>query len=169
MPAALTLTSLGADSRNVWLFDTFAGMSRPGEFDLDPRGRRMIDRWEKRQGRIHNPVFAFGSLDEVRANMASTGYPSARIRFVPGEVEQTIPDQAPDEIALLRLDTDWYESTRHELEHLWPRLNPGGVLLIDDYGHWVGARKALDEHFEGRDDAPLLNRIDYSGRAAIKS
>ncbi len=169
MLVAITLADLDADPRELWLFDTFAGMSPPGEFDLDPGGRRMVDRWHRHEGRVHDSVFAYGSLDEVRHNMASTGYPDEKTRLVPGPVEQTIPEQAPEEIALLRLDTDWYESTRHELEHLWPRLRPGGVLVIDDYGHWAGARKAVDEYFAGRRDAPLLNRIDYSGRIAIKA
>ena len=82
--------------------------------------------------------------------MASTGYPPDRVRYVKGPVERTIPDRLPGgPIALLRLDTDWYESTRHELLHLFPLLSPGGVLIIDDYGHWSGARKAVDEYLGG--------------------
>ena len=83
-------------------------------------------------------------------------------------MEETIPARAPDDLALLRLDTDWYESTRHELEHLYPRLCDGGVLLLDDYGHWEGARRAVDEYFEAAGRAPLLARIDYTGRVAVK-
>jgi hypothetical protein len=87
---------------------------------------------------------------------------------VKGKVEDTIPLRAPPKIALLRLDTDWYESTRHELEHLYPRLSPGGIMIIDDYGHWQGARAAVDEFLE-RTAAPLfLHRIDYTGRLLIK-
>jgi hypothetical protein len=87
---------------------------------------------------------------------------------VRGKVEDTLPAQAPEQIALLRLDTDWYESTRHELEHLYPRLVSGGVLIIDDYGYWQGARQATDEYFAGRGIHLLLNRIDITGRIAIK-
>jgi O-methyltransferase len=90
------------------------------------------------------------------------------MRFVKGLVEETIPDEAPSEIALLRLDTDWESSTRHELEHLWPRLAVGGVLIVDDYGHWAGARAAVDAFFATREDRPLLNRIDYTGRIAVR-
>ncbi len=100
--------------------------------------------------------------------MASTGYPEERLHFVKGKVEETIPGDLPGKIALLRLDTDWYESTRHELEHLWPLLVPGGVLIIDDYGHWAGARRAVDEFFADRVDAPLLNRVDYTARVGVK-
>src|SRR5437867_1862945 len=84
------------------------------------------------------------------------------------EVEDTIPQHAPERIALLRLDTDWYESTKHELEHLYPRLAPHGVLIIDDYGHWVGAKQAVDEYFATQKLKPFLNRLDYTGRLVIK-
>ena len=97
-----------------------------------------------------------------------TGYPSERIHFVPGKVEDTIPASAPESIALLRLDTDWYESTKHELVHLFPRLATSGVLIIDDYGHWRGSRLACDEYFEQNRVPILLNRIDFTGRIALK-
>ncbi len=96
-----------------------------------------------------------------------TGYPAGQTHFVPGMVEETIPASAPEKIALLRLDTDWYESTRHELEHLFPRIVDGGVLIIDDYGHWAGARRAVDEYFRNQGIALLLNRLDYTGRIGI--
>ena len=100
--------------------------------------------------------------------MISTGYPRDRFRLVKGKVEDTIPQHAPERIALLRLDTDWYESTRHELAHLYVRLVPNGVLIIDDYGHWQGARRAVDEFFATCTPKPLLQRLDYTGRLAIK-
>ena len=84
-------------------------------------------------------------LDVVRQAMAATGYPEDRLHYHPGLVEDTTPGRAPETIALLRLDTDWYASTKHELEHLYGRLSPGGVLILDDYGDWEGARKATDE------------------------
>jgi hypothetical protein len=164
----LAALALADRSRALWLYDTFAGMSEPTEHDVAPDGARMVDEWDRHRGRADDPVFAFGALDEVRANMAATGYPPERVRFVAGKVEDTIPAQAPERIALLRLDTDWYASTRHELEHLWDRLSPGGVLIVDDYGHWAGAREAVDEFFAGRSDAPLLARVDYTGRIGVK-
>ena len=69
---------------------------------------------------------------------------------------------------MLRLDTDWYESTKHELEHLFPLLSPGGALIIDDYGHWDGARRAVDEYFSASGRRVLLSRIDYTGRMTLK-
>ena len=89
--------------------------------------------------------------------------------MIKGKVEDTIPEKVPtNKIALLRLDTDWYESTAHELLHLYPLLNTHGVLIIDDYGHWQGCRRAVDEHFEKYNVRLLLNRIDETGRFGIK-
>ena len=75
--------------------------------------------------------------------------------------------EAPEQISLLRLDTDWYESTKHELVHLSPKLSVG-VLIVDDYGHWEGARRAVDEYIDELQLRILLCRIDYTGRVAVK-
>lgn len=82
------------------------------------------------------------SVDDVRHNLLGTGYCEDRLKFVKGKVEDTVPGAAPERIAILRLDTDWYESTWHELLHLYPRLAVGGVLIVDEYGHWEGSRKS---------------------------
>ena len=104
----------------------------------------------------------------VKKNMASTDYPEENIIYIKGKIEETLPGYIPGKISILRLDTDWYESTKHELEHLYPILSPGGVLIIDDYGHFAGARKAVDEYFSGLEKPPYMSRIDYSGRIIIK-
>jgi O-methyltransferase len=164
MMAALTLRQVGA-SRRIWLYDTFEGMPPPGENDVRYSGESaesLLESAERAPGAWNE--WAWATLDDVRANMASTGYDA--LEYVAGPVENTVPEQAPGQIALLRLDTDWYESTRHEMEHLYPRLSDGGVLIIDDYGHWQGARRAIDEYFADR--PVLLNRIDYTGRIAVK-
>jgi hypothetical protein len=116
---------------------------------------------------VAEDIECHASLEDVQRNMRATGYPQERLEFVRGRVEETIPATAPERIALLRLDTDWYESTAHELRHLYPRLSPGGALLLDDYGHWAGARKAVDEYF-GEAGPTLLSRVDYTGRVAVK-
>jgi len=164
MAVARTLLAESNTDRDLYLFDTFEGMSAPTDADRDHQGASAAKLLES-SSRDKDEVWCYAGIDDVRANLESTGYPTARLHFVKGPVEDTIPDQAPEEIALLRLDTDWYESTKHELAHLYPRLKPGGVLIIDDYGHWQGARKAVDEYFEGN---VLLQRIDYTGRLAIK-
>ncbi len=103
-------------------------------------------------------------LDEVRGNLLRTGLAVDRFVFVQGKVEETLPGTLPTgPISILRLDTDWYESTRHELVHLFPRLSPGGVLIVDDYGFWRGSRDACDEYFREHDVKILLSRVDRVG------
>jgi O-methyltransferase len=164
MLAASTLLDLGDGERDMWLYDTFEGMPEPGAADAVFTGERMAAVWDRHRGNRDSAILAYGAQDEVQANMARTGFPPERLRFVRGKVEDTIPDEIPERIALLRLDTDWYESTLHELVHLYPRLESGGVLILDDYGHWQGARQAVDEYFA---DQPAP-RIDYTGRIAVK-
>ena len=166
LAAALTLLECGA-RRQIHLFDTFEGMPPPAAADRDLTGVSAATLLAAEQ-RESGDTWAFSPLDQVRANLRSTGYPAELVRFVPGRVEETIPEAAPERIAVLRLDTDWYESTRHELEHLYPRLAVGGVLIVDDYGHWQGARRAVDEYLAASGARLLLSRIDYTGRMAVK-
>lgn len=167
MNMALTLLASGGATRDLYLFDTFAGMSEPTANDVDVHGRVAQRKFDAMAtGEVNE--WCYSSLEEVTANLRSTGYPEHRLRFVRGKVETTIPAQAPERIALLRLDTDWYESTYHELAHLFPRLVPGGVLILDDYGHWQGARRATDQYFREQGMEPLLFRIDYTGRMMVK-
>ena len=112
-------------------------------------------------------MWAYAGLEDVQEGMAELDYPQDRIHYHRGMVEETIPDRAPETIAMLRLDTDWYESTRHELEHLYDRLSPGGVLILDDYGHWEGARLAAQEFMKEHGSRLALLPLG-SGRIAIK-
>lgn len=166
MAAALTMLECGA-RRRIHLFDTFEGMPPPAAADRDLTGVSAATLLAAEQ-RESGDTWAYSPLEQVRANLRSTGYPAELVRFVPGRVEETIPEAAPERIAVLRLDTDWYESTRHELEHLYPRLAVGGVLIVDDYGHWQGARRAVDEYLAASGARLLLSRIDYTGRMAVK-
>ena len=168
MAAARTLLAAGDTGRQLFLYDTFAGMSEPTAADVDARGRHA-SRWMRRYGRTGQGESRWcnASVDDVRRNLASVGYPMERCTLVPGRVEDTIPATIPERIAVLRLDTDWYESTAHELEHLFPLVAPGGVVIFDDYGHWQGARAAIDEYIAGHDLALLLGRVDYTGRMAV--
>lgn len=169
MLVARTLLELGEVSRDLYLYDTFEGMSAPTEADQDFASRSAASRLDADQPiKAESGVWAISGLDEVRRNMASTGYPAEKIHFIQGKVEETIPGRVPGQIAILRLDTDWYESTAHELTHLYPRLISGGVMIIDDYGFWKGARKAVDEFLAQSQDRLLLHRIDNSGRALVK-
>jgi hypothetical protein len=154
------------EEKEIYLYDTFEGMSEPTDSDVDLSGNTAAELL--REGTRSDPIWAYAGIDEVKANLAKTGYPTARIRLIKGKVEDTMPGTMPDAISLLRLDTDWYDSTYHELVHLFPRVVPGGVLIIDDYGHWQGARLATDRYLRDSGVNLLLNRIDYSGRIAIK-
>lgn len=169
MAVALKLRALDAADRDLHLFDTFAGMTEPGSEDLDYRGGTARDQYMRQKIDDTTTDWCHGSLDEVKGAVASTGYDAHRLHFVEGKVEDTIPGNAPEQIAVLRLDTDWYQSTRHELIHLYPRLSPGGVLIIDDYGYWQGARKAVDEYIQKYDLKLMLHKIDHSSRIAIKT
>jgi O-methyltransferase len=168
MMIALTLLHLRSTNRRLFLYDTFEGMSEPTEHDKTFRGEDADKLLEKNIDNKETSVWCLADINDVQQNMGVTKYPAANIHYVKGKVEDTIPATLPsDGIALLRLDTDWYESTAHELKHLYPLLIVSGVLIIDDYGHWDGCKKAVDEYFENR--PLLLNRIDYTGRIAVKS
>ena len=166
LAAARTLVEAGDTSRTLWLYDTFAGMSAPTDVD-----RRAVDGATAADllasGAHHDQVLALASLQDVERTMALCGYPSSSLRYVIGKVEATLPTTAPASIALLRLDTDWYESTRDELEHLVPRMTPGAVLIIDDYGHWEGSRRAVDEYLQRERPRLMLHRIDYGARIGV--
>jgi hypothetical protein len=167
MMAALTLLASNETSRPFYLYDTFAGMPEPSERDVDVRATPAGPKWQaSRHG--DGSTWAYAPQAEVEKNVRGTGYPGENLRFVRGRVEDTIPESAPDRIAVLRLDTDWYDSTYHELRHLFPRLVSGGVLLLDDYGHWQGARDATDRYFGEVRMPILLSRVDYTGRVAVK-
>jgi hypothetical protein len=153
----------GKVDRQFYLYDTFAGMPAPTERDVDFAGRKPEEHlaaW----GASEMSAMANSPMDEVRANLRATGLPAEQFVFVQGKVEETLPAQMPRApISILRLDTDWYESTRHELVHLFPRLVSGGVLVVDDYGFWRGSRDACDEYFRENGVRMLLSRVDRAG------
>jgi hypothetical protein len=162
MVMALRLLAAGDMHRTLWLYDTFTGMVAPGKRDEPEVHERYAETRARGDQWVGSPV------DDVRRNLLSTSFPSDRLEFVEDKFDDTIPGRAPETIGLRRLDTDWYDSTRHELEHLWDRLSHGGVLIIDDYGHRRGAREAVDEFFEKCKSRPLFARLDYTGRLLVK-
>jgi O-methyltransferase len=164
---ARTLLAAGDTTRDLHLFDTYEGMPPPSDRDLRRSDERSAEELLAEESREDSKVWAVATLDDVKDGFSRLDYPAERVHFVKGKVEDTIPGHAPEQISILRLDTDWYESTRHELEHLYPRLSPGGVLLLDDYGYWEGAREAVDEFLEQSGERLLLMRM-ASGRLAVK-
>ncbi len=169
MAMMITLKKLMDENRDLYLYDTFSGMNAPTDVDVSFEGEKAHEMFYKNKISDDSSDWCLCPLDEVKQNVFSTGYPKDKIHFIKGRVEDTMPENMPQKIALLRLDTDWYESTKHELTHLFPLLQPNGVLIIDDYGHWEGARKAVDEYISEKNICILLNRIDYTGRIAIKT
>jgi O-methyltransferase len=162
--AALLALQKTKTLRDVYLYDTFEGMTEPQDVDLSFSGSPAKDIYQDKAG-----VWCYSSLDEVRANINTLNYPKDNIQYIQGKVEDTIPnDDTPKDIALLRLDTDWYESTKHEMEQLFPRLVKGGVIIIDDYGHWKGCKKAVDEYLEKNNITLFLSRVDYTCRVGVK-
>ncbi|MCB0726025.1 MAG: class I SAM-dependent methyltransferase [Ignavibacteriae bacterium] len=167
MMVALTLMNMKSTDRKIYLYDTFEGMSAPTEKDVSYKNEDADIEYKESQKGDHNE-WCYSPLDEVKNNLYSTGYPKDKIVFVKGKVEDTIPGTLPEKIAILRLDTDWYESTYHELVHLYPLLSEKGFLIIDDYGYWQGAREAVEQYFKENNVKMFMNRLDMSARAGIK-
>ena len=169
MAAMLKLLRMDDTSRHFHLFDTYEGMTPPSEKDVTSDGNKATDLLAAYGKETEHNYWCIASLEDVQRNIFSTGYPREKIHFIKGLVENTLPAQAPKQIALLRLDTDWYASTKHELTHLYPNLCQHGVLILDDYGYWQGSRRAVDEYLTDINFKPLLSKMDGSGRVAVKS
>jgi O-methyltransferase len=163
MAVALALLQHGDSSRHLYLYDTFDGMSEPTTHDHSFDGLSA-------QSQLENDPsgWCLSPIEDVRTNVLSTGYPEEKLHFIKGKVEETLPSMRPNCLSLLRLDTDWYESTKHELIHLFPLLDPCGLLIIDDYGHWQGAQKAVDEYLAERKLNVYLHRVDYTCRVGVQ-
>lgn len=167
MLAAQTLMKFN-NIKDIYLYDTFDGMSEPTDKDIDINGNKADKLLEKHQKIDSDVIWCYSDLESVRKNMSLTNYDLKKVHFIKGKVEDTIPKNVPSKISLLRLDTDWFESTYHELKYLFPLLSKNGVLIIDDYGHWKGAKEAVDKYIKEENITILLNRIDYTGRIGIK-
>ena len=167
--AKMIFEAYGSDKK-VWLFDTFAGMTEPTDVDRGLiLGEDSFELFKKNRRKGHVD-WCYASLESVRGNFERAGVDLGGVRFIKGDVCETLGDERylPEAISVLRLDTDFYESTKKELEVLYPRLSPKGTLLIDDFGYWEGARKAVEEYFELRADRPLLFPTDRCTRAGVK-
>ncbi len=165
---AKTLQHFGVTNRKIYLYDTYEGMSPPTDKDVSYSGATADKMLEEEDKNSSYSVWCYADLNDVQTNLFATNYPKENLIFVKGMVENTIPNTTPTDIAILRLDTDWYESTYHELVHLFPLLVSKGVLVIDDYGHWKGSKDATDNYFNETNQVILLNRVDYTCRIGIK-
>lgn len=168
MLAALTLKKIGDTSRHIYLYDAFKGLPPPTEKDIFVRsGQPIMDVWEKTKMEGVN-LWCYATKEECERNMRAIGYPMEKIHIVDGWVEDTIPQNTPRQIALLRLDLDFYKATKHVLPHLFPRISRGGIFLSDNYGHFKGEQDAIDEYLKERRGSNIfLSRIDGQGRIAV--
>ncbi len=170
MMIAFILKSRNELNRKIYLYDTYEGMSEPTDFDKSIDGQTAKNLLLKSKNKEKDIIWCLASLEDVKENLSLVNYPIENIFYIKGKVEDTIKSDSPiHQIALLRLDTDWYESTKHELEYYYPKIQKNGVLIIDDFGHWEGCKKAVVEYFEKNKINVLLQRIDYTGRLAIKN
>ena len=168
MAVARTLLNMGVAEKQVYLFDTFEGM--PAATDRDVNSAGLAADAYFRGHNVYNVEgkWNFASLEEVKQNLASIGYPVNNIHYIKGKVEVTLPEQAPEAVSLLRLDTDYYESTRHEMIHLFPRLSVGGILIVDDYLSWRGSREAVDEYLQDHKVRLFLNPVGQGAVIGVK-
>lgn len=164
--AGMMRDKMGFD-REIWGYDTYAGMTAPTEFDTKSKENLSVDKkFDQLQRGDHNE-WCYASLEDVSDNFFKL-VKNGGFRPIVGPVQETliVEDNLPKQIAILRLDTDFYDSTKIELEKLWGRVSPGGVMMVDDYGEWKGSRKAVDEFFA---DKPLfLIRLNRPVRLAFK-
>lgn len=169
---ALAANRFGLSGRKLHVFDTFNGMTEAGVRDQDLHGRdagSLLDAEKDR--RDEAAIWAVASLESVRENFKTAGLTPDRAQFIEGDVRETLKTAETGPIALLRLDTDFYDSTYAELQTLYPRLSCGGVLLVDDFGHWKGARAAVEAYFTANPSYsyPLLTMVDYTGAIGVKT
>jgi len=158
--AAEIADHFGLTDRRFYIFDTFEG------FPANTVERDMTG-VDTDLSTLH--IFNNNFRHVVERNIAQSGVSPSRFVLVQGLVEDTLRESIGlGSVAYLRLDTDYFTSTMIELEVLYPKLSHGGVLIVDDYGHFEGVRNAVDDFFERSSQKPLLHRVDYTGRAGVK-
>ncbi len=156
-------------NRNIYAYDTFEGMTDPDENDFEIstniKSKYLLE------NDYHKKTNNWGvcSLEDVKKNILINKSDLEDINFVKGDVLKTLNNEnyIPKKISLLRLDTDWYQSTKKELEVLYERVSAGGIIIIDDYGHWGGSKKAVDEFFSNK--YVWMHYVDYACRLIIKN
>ena len=162
-------------AKSMWLYDTFGGMTQPTQADKRIKDGRLAEElgWDASELQediaFMSGVHAFATLNDVKDGFIQMGLDLQNLNFIIGDVIETIPRDMPKKISLLRIDTDWYESTSHILLNLYPRVVTGGVVILDDYDYWSGARQAADEYFSSHQLHPLLLRQTGGGRVFIKN
>ena len=166
------MTKLNITNKSIYAFDTFEGMSKPTDIDVDIRFNKQkaydVMKNSVKDYNIHN-IHSYYPIEKVRENLINNCNEIENIKLIKGDVLKTllISENIPDKISILRLDTDWYESTKIELEILFPKLVKDGILIIDDYGDYLGCKKAVDDYF--KDKKFNIFKVDSGARMLIKS
>ena len=146
-------------SRNIYLFDTFAGMTEPTDVDVKVNSTTPAKiKFDELQQEDHNE-WCFAGLSTVKRTMESVPYPNDKIKYVVGDVLATTVAEDIPNIAILRIDVDFYEGTKACLEALYPHVVSGGIIILDDYGIWNGAKQAVDEFI---DESITLQQVRHN-------
>ena len=158
-------------NKKIFAYDTYEGMSEPSKFDVDIKLNKSAEELMKETSKEKlkgDNIWCYSDLDSVKKNILKISMDTKNIFFVKGDVNKTlrIKQNLPKKISLLRLDTDFYISTKVSLEILYPRLVKNGVLIIDDYGSWEGCKKAVDNYFKKK--KLWLHYVDNDCRLLIK-
>lgn len=148
--------------RHIVLADTFDGMLGESDLDRNLRTGLTAAEWmdDFNRGKKWNPT----NQMQVARNLRETGVPDDRFTLLGGDIRKMKIEQFPSKIAILRVDVDWYQPTRSCLELLAPLVSPGGIIIVDDYGSWAGAKQAVDEYLEGSAKISGMFPIDASAR-----
>lgn len=165
--------------RDIYLYDTFGGLVKPTEYDYTCKDAKLYsmdkdevyNTWKKHIVNDKINGWCYTPLEQVQHRLNSTGYPQHNLHYIVGDVMETLKDKTniPDKIAILRLDTDWYESSKYELEKMYDNVVIGGVIIFDDYYHWDGQRRATDEFFSSRNIVyDFVNIGNHKTSAIIK-
>ena len=163
--------------RDIYLFDTFSGLVEPNEYDYTCKDSKLYQMnkyevyktWKNQVINEKVNRWCYTPLDKVKQRLNSTGYPQNNLHYVVGDVMETLKDKTtiPEKIAILRLDTDWYESSKYELEQMYDNVVRGGIIIFDDYYHWDGQRRATDDFFKSRNINYNFVNIGNSKTAAV--
>jgi hypothetical protein len=155
--ACNTILQNNLNKRDIYMFDTYEGLTKPGKYDYTRKNAKynmsnesVIKNWEVKKVSEKTNKWCYCSLEDVKNNLYQRNYPKDKLHFIKGDVMETLLEEKniPDKISVLRLDTDWYESSKFELEKLYHRVADGGVVILDDYFHWDGQRRATDEFLQ---------------------
>jgi O-methyltransferase len=154
--------------RDIYMYDTFSGLPEPGEHDFSNSLNReeLLKIWVSMKTGDNTNAFCYCSLEQAKKYVNSTNYPQDKLHFIKGDVLETLnkKENIPDKICILRLDTDWYDSSKYELEKLYNNVVDGGIVILDDYFEWNGQRKATDEFFkENNINKKIIQVNDHCG------